>query len=390
MSKRKQPPGTAIPLQPRSSETVLNEQQAQEYELFCPICKCLCNKPTRVKSCEMHLFCKECIEETKDVDSTHYVCSMCRATSKTITHSKTMTTIINRTLVRCINTPLGCGWTGTQLDAKTHMKNSCSYREECRKCEYCHLMIPGLLTEWHQQYECPGLKDVPSLSCTKRKTFGSHILAFHHDEKNCETRGTYMCKVCRREECDIPDHEHLYKLFDELEQLKHYVHALHQEENKSIHFEKTFKMVLPLGQPRTHASLVSTSFESMGKYATNGTKGHLGTRFTLRDLELDAYFYLKDYNTLYFRVDCPRSVQVTINVDGKSKACKSILLSRQRLQEKRDIAVTFTCAVQGPPVSPGIKSVEPRVLLVGKKDETTKVPCIITQPTEIPPLTLES
>ena len=108
------------------------EEPPKSLQTECPICLLTLNEP-RIVSCCGHNFCRACIEEQREEGRP---CPLCKATSFSMVHNRSLEGTLSEFVVRCPNTKLGCFWVGKLDFIERHLhpaesSSSSSSEEVC-------------------------------------------------------------------------------------------------------------------------------------------------------------------------------------------------------------------------------------------------------------------
>lgn len=149
-------------------------------------CK-ICHLPSRdpyLSVCCGHVYCKNCLDNTKKITATSSACPMCRDEEFIVYPNKQLDRIVRNLKIFCTNKFRGCKWQG-ELNSVTGHLEDCQFEvtecDECEEkmqrkylpthnddhcpyrmvtCQYCHVKTTFCDIEEHEQ-ECPKLP----LSC---------------------------------------------------------------------------------------------------------------------------------------------------------------------------------------------------------------------------------
>ena len=150
--------------------------------LVCKICLLVSRDPY-LSVCCGHVFCKSCIDKTKQNTAIIQACPVCRSKEFTTVVNKQVERLVKNLSVFCTNKEKGCKWEGELNDIDSHLTstNGCKYADvqctnECGKvvqrrylkhhldcacsynktnCKYCNARIEQKLINSKHKEECP-------------------------------------------------------------------------------------------------------------------------------------------------------------------------------------------------------------------------------------------
>ena len=165
--------------------------------LICKICLLVSRDPY-LSVCCGHVFCKSCIDKTKQNTAIVKACPVCRSQEFTTVVNKQVERLVKSLSVFCTNKDKGCKWQGELNDINNHLSSSstgCQFQDvqctnECGKvlqrrhlknhldsecpynkthCKYCNARVEQRLINSKHKKECPKIP----LPCPNKCKIGS-------------------------------------------------------------------------------------------------------------------------------------------------------------------------------------------------------------------------
>ena len=123
--------------------------------LICKICLLVSRNPY-LSVCCGHVFCKSCIEKTKQNTAIIKACPMCRSQEFTTVVNKQVERLVKSLSVFCTNKEKGCKWQGELSDIDSHLTstNGCHF-EDVQCINECGKVLQRQYLKHHLDSACP-------------------------------------------------------------------------------------------------------------------------------------------------------------------------------------------------------------------------------------------